>query len=180
MDIREMKSVIEAILFTWGDPLPIYDIGKILGIKENQALEILEEMIVEFQESSRGLRIVKADDYYQIGTKPEYFPWIKQLSETKGTKTLSTASLETLSIIAYRQPIIKSEIDSIRGVKCDRSIMTLIEKGLIVETGRLEKTGRPIIYGTTKEFLIAFGLETLEDLPNLEEFEKRLNEENSI
>lgn len=179
MDIKEKKSIIEGILFTWGDPLGIKDIAKILEIKEELAFDILEEMVREFDDNRRGLRIVKADDYYQIGTRPEHSPWIKQLAESKGTKTLSTASLETLSIIAYSQPVIKSEIESIRGVKCDRSLMTLMGKGLIMETGRLEKTGRPIIYGTTKEFLIAFGLETLEDLPNLEEFEKRIKEENN-
>lgn len=179
MDIIEIKSIIEGILFAWGDPLCIKDIGKILDLDEKKAFHILEEMIEEFDVSKRGLRIVKAEDYYQIGTRPEHFPWIKQLAESKGTKALSTAALETLSIIAYRQPVIKSEIENIRGVKCDRSILTLMEKGLIKETGRLDKTGRPIIYGTTKEFLIAFGLETLDTLPNLEEFQKRINEESN-
>ena len=179
MERKEIKSIIEGILFTWGDPLGIDDIAKILEIKEDIALDILEEMIVEFEDNRRGLRIVKADDYFQIGTRPEHFHWIKQLAESKGTKALSTASLETLSIIAYRQPIIKSEIESIRGVKSDRSISTLVDKGLIREVGRLEKTGRPIIYGTTKEFLISFGLETLKDLPNLEEFESKLKEESN-
>ena len=178
MDKKEMKSIIEGILFVWGEPLALKDIAKIFEIKEQLTSSILKEMILEFEENRRGLRIVKADDHYQIGTRPEHSPWIKQLAESKGKKTLSTASLETLSIIAYSQPIIKSEIEIIRGVKCDRSLLTLMDKGLIEETGRLEKTGRPIVYGTTKEFLIAFGLESLLDLPNLEEFEKRIKEEN--
>lgn len=174
-----MKSIIEGILFTWGDPLSIKDIAKILKVKKDLASDILEEMIYEFEGNRRGLRIIKADDYYQIGTRPEHFPWIKQLKDSSTNKTLSSAALETLSIIAYKQPIIKSEIENIRGVKCDRSILTLMEKKLVKEIGRLEKTGRPIIYGTTKEFLIAFGLESLKDLPNLEKFEERLNEESN-
>lgn len=179
MDNREIKSIIEGILFTWGDPINVKEIGKILEISKERVRDILNEMISEFEENRRGLRIVKADDYYQIGTRPEHFPWINKLAESKKSKTLSAASLETLSIIAYSQPIVKSEIESLRGVKCDRSIATLMDKNLIKEIGRLEKTGRPIIYGTTEQFLIAFGLESLEELPDLEEFEKKIQEESN-
>lgn len=179
MEKKEIKSIIEAMLFAFGDPIDINDIAKILKIKKNLVFDILEEMIYEFDENKRGLRIIKAEGYYQIGTRPEHFDWIKQLKDSSKNRTLSSAALETLSIIAYSQPIIKSEIESLRGVKCDRAILTLIEKKMIKELGRLEKTGRPIIYGTTKEFLLSFGLESLEDLPNLEEFEKRLSEESN-
>lgn len=179
MEDGEIKSIIEGILFTWGDPINIKEIAKIVEIKEDRALDIVSEMIDEFDRNKRGLRIVKADNYFQIGTRPEHFPWISKLAEAKKNKTLSTASLETLSIIAYSQPIVKSEIERLRGVKCDRSIATLMDKLLIEEIGRLDKTGRPIIYGTTEQFLISFGLETLEELPNLEEFEIKLEEESN-
>lgn len=179
MENREIKSIIEGILFTWGDPISIKEIAKILELKENETLNLLNQMILEFEEEKRGLRIIRADEYYQMGTRPEHFPWISKLAESKENKTLSAAALETLSIIAYSQPIVKSEIESLRGVKCDRSISTLMDKMLIKEIGRLERTGRPIIYGTTEHFLIAFGLETLDDLPDLEEFEKKIQEESN-
>ena len=114
-------------------------------------------------------------DSYQIGTRPEHYDWIKKLYHQKPPKNLSNAALETLSIIAYKQPVIKSEIEYIRGVKCDKAIETLIERNLVQELGRLDRTGRPIIYGTTKEFLKLFSLESLDDLPDLKEIEEKLN-----
>lgn len=168
-DIREIKSIIEGLLFAWGDPLDIRDISTILDIKEKELEQILKEMIDDFNYNRRGLRIIKFNNSYQIGTRPEHYEWISKLNQNKNKKNLSNASLETLSIIAYKQPIIKSDIEIIRGVRCDRALETLIEKNLVKEVGRLERTGRPILYGTTDEFLRYFGLESLEDLPPLNE-----------
>lgn len=170
MDDRELKSIIESLLFTWGDPLEIKDIASIVEVGEKELTIILQEMMDDFDYNMRGIRIIKVKDSYQLGTRPEHFEWIKKLSNDKFTKNLSNAALETLSIIAYRQPIIKSDIEAIRGVRCDKAIETLIERGLIVELGRLERVGRPILYGTTDVFLRAFGLETLDNLPPLKEF----------
>ncbi|MBC8590554.1 SMC-Scp complex subunit ScpB [Wansuia hejianensis] len=175
MDDREIKAIIEGLLFTWGDPLNIKDICNILNIDKKRTFNIMKELIDDFDYNRRGLRIVQMEDYYQIGTRPEHYDWIKKLNNAPSKKSLSNAALETLSIIAYRQPVIKSEIEYIRGVKCDRALETLTMKGLIKELGRLEKPGRPIIYGTTEEFLKSFGLQSLDDLPLLEEIEQNLD-----
>lgn len=168
MDIREIKAVIEALLFTWGDSLSVEDIANIMELDKEKTREILNELVDEFNFHRRGLRIIKANDSYQICTRPEHFSWVKKLNTSKPNRNLSNASLETLSIIAYKQPITKIEIENIRGVKSDKAIETLFDKDLICELGRLEKTGRPIIYGTTEEFLKLFSLGSLEDLPDID------------
>lgn len=177
MEKREVKSVIEGLLFAWGDPLSIKDLSTVLEIDEKSLTVIMKELIDDFDFHRRGLRIIKFNDYYQIGTRPEHYEWVKRLNNKKNTRNLSNASLETLSIIAYKQPIIKSEIDAIRGVRSDKAIETLIERELVQELGRLERTGRPILYGTTEVFLKHFGLESIEDLPRIEEFQTELDNE---
>lgn len=165
MDIREIKSIIEALLFTWGDPLNIKDISKILNISERDISFIIKDMMDEFDYNRRGIQIINIGSSYQLSTRTEHYYWIKGLNPVIDKKNLSNAALETLSIIAYKQPVIKSDIEHIRGVKSDRVIDTLIQRNLVKELGRLEKIGRPIIYGTTDEFLRAFGLENLDGLP---------------
>lgn len=169
MDIREIKSIIEALLFTWGDPLSLEDISDVLELDKHSLNEIMNEMIADFNFNRRGIQILQVNDKFQLSTRPEHFEWIKKLCTPRVNKTLSNAALETLSIIAYKQPITKAEIEIIRGVKCDKAINTLLEKNLIKEIGRLDKTGKPIIYGTTDDFLKCFGLSTLEALPSLDE-----------
>ncbi|WP_352417860.1 SMC-Scp complex subunit ScpB [Proteiniborus sp.] len=169
MDTREIKSIIEALLFTWGDPLSIEDISDVIELDINTVNNIVCEMIDDFNFSRRGIQIVQVNNKYQLSTRPEHFEWIKKLCTPRVNKTLSNAALETLSIIAYKQPITKAEIEIIRGVKCDKALNTLIEKNLVKEIGRLDKTGKPIIYGTTDDFLRCFGLSTLEALPTLDE-----------
>ncbi len=171
LEENEIKAVIEALLFIWGDPLSLKDISNILDISEKKAETILKEMMDEFDFNRRGIKIIRIKNNYQLCTRPEHYPWISKLSQQKDSKSLSTAALETLSIIAYRQPITKNEIDAVRGVRSDKAIETLINRELIEEKGRLERTGRPIIYGTTDEFLKYFGLASLADLPELKEFE---------
>lgn len=174
MKVEEIKSIIEALLFTWGDPLSAKEIGAIIDIDKKEVHKIMESMIKEFDDKQRGLRIVKMDQMYQIGTRPKHYDYIKKLNYSTTKRNLSNAALETLSIIAYKQPIIKSEIDHIRGVKCDRAIETLLTRNLIKEAGRLDRPGKPIIYGTTEGFLKAFALESIDDLPNLELIKDRL------
>lgn len=169
MDRREMKSIIESLLFIWGDPLSLKDIGSILEIKEKDLEPIMNEMIDEFDYNRRGIKINKIGTSYQLSTRPEHFEWIKKLYVPKTSKTLSNAAIETLSIVAYRQPITKAEIETIRGVRCDKAIETLMNRELIEERGRLDRTGRPIIYGTTPNFLKYFGLESLDELPPLQD-----------
>lgn len=182
MDTKELKSIIEALLFTWGDPLNISDIAGILEKDKNEIHKIIQEMTDDFDYNMRGIRIIKINNSYQLGTRSEHFDWIKKLANQKPEKALSNAALETLSIIAYRQPVIKSDIEAIRGVRCDKVIETLFEKGLVEEMGRMDRVGRPILYGTTELFLKAFGLECLKDLPVLKDSiddENMINENNT-
>ncbi|WFA09710.1 SMC-Scp complex subunit ScpB [Tissierella sp. Yu-01] len=179
MDKKEIKSIVEGLLFAWGDPLDIKDISNVLQINEKELSTIMKEIIDDFDYNRRGLRIIKFNNFYQIGTRPEHYEWIKKLNNKKNTKNLSNASLETLSIIAYKQPIIKSDIEVIRGVRSDRAIETLIDKRLVKEVGRLDRTGRPILYGTTEDFLKYFGLESLDDLPPIEEFQIESTDDDS-
>lgn len=178
MDIKEIKSIIESLLFTWGDPLDIKEISKILSVSERELSFIIKDMIDEFNYNRRGIEIIKVGNSYQLSTRSEHYEWIRKLNPINDKKNLSTAALETLSIIAYKQPVIKSNIEYIRGVKSDRVIETLIQRKLIKEIGRLEKTGRPILYGTTDEFLRAFGLDDLRELPYVKELEEIVENEN--
>lgn len=175
MDNKEIKSIIESLLFTWGDPLDIKDISSILEIDEAELSLIIKELMDDFDYNRRGLRIIKINNSYQICTRPEHFQWVKKLSHARVNKNLSNAALETLSIVAYRQPIIKADIEAIRGVRCDRVLETLVERKLVCELGRLDRTGRPILYGTTEEFLRSFGLENIENLPSLNEVDQNLD-----
>lgn len=172
MEVKEIKSIVEAMLFTWGDPLELKDMASILEVDKNDLMNIIDEMIDEFDYNFRGLRIIRINSSYQMVTRPEHFEWIQKLSISNSSRRISNAALETISIIAYRQPIIKSDIEAIRGVRCDRSIETLMDRGLIKEIGRLEKVGKPILYGTTDIFLRSFGLQNIEELPPLDDFKK--------
>ncbi len=169
MDIKEIKSIVEALLFVSGDAVPIKDISDIINVDETTLRRIVNQMTDSFTEDNRGIQIIEVNDCYQLCTKPEHFEYIEKLLKPQNRQGLSQASIETLSIVAYRQPITKSQIDYIRGVKSESCILTLIEKELIVEVGRMEGPGRPILYGTTSSFLKLFGLRSLGELPALKE-----------
>ncbi len=168
MDDREAKSIIEGLLFTFGDPLESKEMARVLELPHKEVIRLLKEIKDELDFDRRGIRLVKFNDSYQLGTRPEHHQWIKSIVLERNTKALSNAALETLSIIAYRQPVTKAVIDHIRGVKSDRSIETLAMRRLVRETGRLDKPGKPILYGTTDEFLKYFGLESIDQLPPVE------------
>lgn len=171
MDKDELKSAIEAILFAWSDPLSAKDLSDILGVENKEVKKTLKEMIDEFNYNKRGIQILQMNEHYQLSTRPEYYEYLQKLFAPKQNKGLTQAALETLAIVAYKQPITKTEIEGIRGVKCDKAISTLLEKELIEEQGRLEKTGRPILYGTTINFLKVFSIRSLEDLPNVKDLD---------
>ena len=172
-DIR-IVSVIESILFAYSDPLSIKDISAVFEKKGEkarsadikQALNILEE---KYKEPCSGLKLIKIEDKYQISTRSENHEYVSILLNPVKKKSLTQASLETLSIIAYKQPATKIEVENIRGVKSDKAVSTLLEAGLIEEAGRLDKIGRPIIYKTTDQFLLHFGLSSIRDLPAITE-----------
>lgn len=170
MDKVKIKSIIESLLFVWGEPLNLKDISNILGLKNTQTIQIITEMIEEYKvDDSRGILLQQFGDTFQFTTKSNNYEYINQLmQEASSSKSLSNAALETLSIVAYKQPVTRVEIDIIRGVKSSNIVKNLLEKGLIKEVGKLDKPGKPILYGTTSEFLKHFGLKTLGELPIVE------------
>ncbi|HBG0218764.1 TPA: SMC-Scp complex subunit ScpB, partial [Clostridioides difficile] len=147
-----------------------YIINKELSSKEIEIM--LNLLIEEYREQNRGIQIIKLENKYQMCTNKDYAEYIKKIIEPKKKKSLSQATLETLTIIAYKQPITKVEIEDIRGVKCDKVLQTLFENELIREAGRLNKIGKPIIYKTTDEFLKLLNIESLEELPPIENYQE--------
>ncbi len=178
MDKNRMKSIIESILFAWGEPIKIGEISKILNIKPSMTKNILSEMAEEYEAENRGIVLKKANEMYQLKTKDENFTYINQLFKPNTRNSLSHSALEALSIIAYKQPVTKIEIDQIRGVKSDYILRSLVDKKLIAIKGKLDKPGKPSIYGTTDHFLSHFGLESIENLPELSFEENIENVEN--
>jgi segregation and condensation protein B len=173
MEMSEYKAIVEGLLFAAGDEgLSLQQIAAVLEIEEEQARAIIHMLKDEYEQQKRGIQLIELAGVFQLATKKEHAPYLKKLVESPGSASLSQAALETLAIIAYRQPITRAEIEEIRGVKSDKPIQTLIAKALIKEVGRVEGTGRPILYGTTKEFLDYFGLKTLEELPPLPELQE--------
>jgi segregation and condensation protein B len=177
---EEIKSIIEAVMFAYSDPISIEELNDIINeeLSRKEIELMLDSLIDEYRENSRGIQIIKLEDKYQMTTNKDYSDFIKKVLEPKKKKSLSQATLETLTIIAYKQPITKVEVEEIRGVKCDRAIQTLLENELIKDAGRLERIGKPIIYKTTNEFLKLLSIETLRDLPPLENYEDNNNENN--
>lgn len=163
-----IKSVIESLLFVTGEPLPLKDISAYLELDEKKVVDILEEMAKAYSDESRGISLISINGAYQFVTKQENSHYIQKLLKKNRKQSLSQASIESLAIIAYKQPITRIDIDEIRGVKSESALQKLSEKGLIKEVGRLEVPGRPILYGTTDEFLRQFGLKTLKELPSLD------------
>ena len=170
---EDIKNIIESIMFAYGEPISIKELNSI--INEELSPKEIELMLTslknEYEENNRGIQIIKLENKYQMCTNKKYADYIKKVLEPKRKKTLSQATLETLTIIAYKQPITKVEVEDIRGVKSDKAIQTLIENNLIREAGRLDKIGKPILYRTTDEFLKLLNIEKLEDLPPIENYE---------
>ena len=169
----EIKAAIEAVLFASGERVAARDLMDLLQLGETDLEQIIQEMMEGCHDCGRGIQILKLDDGYIMATKAEYSSIISQLIKP-ASRRLSPAALETLAVIAYRQPVSKVEIEQIRGVKSDRVLASLLEKGLIKEMGRKPVPGRPVLYGTTHEFLKVFSLSNLEELPRPENEEENL------
>ena len=170
MEDIEAKSILEAALFIAGEPMNVDSLKKILEIDKVNTERLLRELVTEYSIRNTGLLIVEVAESFQMVTSPACAPWIKKLLVTAIPKKLSPSSLETIAIIAYKQPIIKAEIEAIRGVNSDGVVKTLLERRLVKILGRKEAPGRPLLYGTTPEFLQYFGLKDLLELPTLKEF----------
>ncbi|HIJ60816.1 MAG TPA: SMC-Scp complex subunit ScpB [Nitrospirae bacterium] len=174
MDNYQHKLLIEAILFASAEPITIKDIQKVIDINESIIVNAINQLIDEYSNRSSAINIIEIAGGYQMSTKPEYAQWIRKHKRNTQSNKLSQASLETLAIIAYKQPLTKLEIDNIRGVNSDGAVKNLVDRGLIKIVGKKEAPGRPFLYGTTRDFLHYFGLKNLTELPPLNNF---LNEE---
>jgi len=179
----EKKAYIEAILFSFGDSVPAKKIAEALEISEKEVKELVKEMILEYETNNHGIRLIELDGSYQFCTKPETYETLIKIKTIPKKFVLTDVVLETLSIIAYKQPITKIEIEKIRGVSCDHAVNKLIEYSLIEEVARLDAPGRPMLFGTTEEFLRNFGVPSIEELPsiNQEQIEEfKLQAENEM
>ena len=169
---KTMKSALETMMFMWGEPLEVKDAAEVLEAEKAEVRELFKELQAEYEQEGRGIRIREVGDSFGFVTLAENDMFLQKLCTPVRVRRLSQAALEVLAIIAYRQPVTRSEIDSIRGIKSERVIDGLIDKGLIEVTGRSEGVGRPLIYATTKEFLKKFGFASLKDLPEVPEYEE--------
>jgi segregation and condensation protein B len=175
---QEVRAIMEALIFCSPQPITQRDITAVMqGVPKSAWLEAIAEIKEDYQRDGRGLQLVEVAGGYQITTRPEYNDWVRQHLDPKPSARLSIQALETLAVIAYKQPITLPEIIDLRGVKSGGVIKTLLEKRLIKIVGRKEVVGRPILYGTTKHFLLHFGLKDLTELPKIEEFAEVLGEE---
>jgi segregation and condensation protein B len=170
METSELKPIIESLLFVADEPLSVRKIKQIIEDSEESSIrQILAELKEEYTQSNRAIQIVEIANGYQFATRPAYADWVNKLIQSNTKFRLTKPALETLTIVAYRQPVMRAEIESIRGVDSGGVVQTLLEKKLIRVTGRKEVVGRPLLYGTTPEFLDHFGLRNLSDLPTIEE-----------
>jgi segregation and condensation protein B len=168
LEIINWNGIVESLLFAAGDEgLSLKQISNVLEVDEHVAEQIIQQLQETYKNEYRGITVVQLAGTFQLATKKENANYLKKLVETPNSSSLSQAALETLAIIAYKQPITRIEIEEIRGVKTERPLQTLMSKVLIKEVGRSEGAGRAYLYGTTKEFLEAFGLKSLEELPPL-------------
>lgn len=168
MNETEIKKMLEAVLFASAEPLESQKIAQALEIDEIIVDKLLSELSVQYEKTS-GLRILKLDDKYQLCTAPEFAPQIRSVLEVKRNAPLSQAAFEVLAVIAYNQPVTKAFVEQVRGVDCSGVIASLCKRKLIEEKGRLELPGRPLVYGTTANFLRCFSMTSLSELPKIPE-----------
>ena len=168
MTKQEVFGILEAILFAMGSPVEVDKLCSVLEEEFGDVSPLLNEFVDTFNKESRGMKIVRLDRAIQMVSRSEHHPYIAKMLETKTQKGLSQSALEALSVIAYNQPVTKAMVDAVRGVDSYNSILRLLERELIEQRGRMDAPGRPMLYGTTSEFLRVFGLESLEELPKLE------------
>lgn len=183
MEISQIQAVIEALLFAAGDPLSLDKICEIIELDKKTTANIIKKMSDEF-EATRGIIIREINNGYQLCTKPDLIDYVKLLFQPRQKQGLSQAAYEVLSIIAYKQPVTRAQIEQIRGVSSDSAIGRLMERNLISESGRLDAPGKPILYATTDEFLRCFGFKNISDLPILSltpmEEQEIINESNMV
>ena len=169
MEIEKMQSAIEAILFTMGDSVELEKLASAIGHDEETTRKLVHNMMDKYEAEDRGIRIIELDNAFQLCTKKEMYEYLIRVAKQPKRYVLTDVLLETLSIIAYKQPVTMLEIEKIRGVKSDHAVNKLVEYGLVEETGRLDAPGRPLLFGTTEEFLRRFSVHSLDELPVLDQ-----------
>ena len=167
MSLEQMEGIIEAVLFTMGDSVEIEKIAMAIEHDVDTTRKIIHQMMDKYERKDRGIRIIELEDSFQLCTKKETYEYLIRVAKQPKRYVLSDVMLETLSIIAYKQPVTRLEIEKIRGVKSDHAVNKLVEYGLVCEVGRLDAPGKPILFGTTEEFLRRFSVQSLDDLPSL-------------
>lgn len=167
MKISKLEGIIEAILFTMGDSVELSRIANAIEHDEDTTRKIIHNMMDKYEHSDRGIRIIELEHAFQMCTKTEMYEYLIRIAKQPKKYVLTDVQLETLSIIAYKQPITKLEIEKIRGVKSDHAVNRLIEYNLVCEVGRMDAPGRPLLFGTTEEFLRRFSVHSLDELPSL-------------
>lgn len=173
IEAGELKAILEAVLFVSPEPVPVARLMSILGtVSKAEVIQALKLLAHDLDQGGRGIQLVQVAGGYRLVTKQEYGPWLKRMDKAKAAQKLSRSALESLAIIAYKQPLVRSEIEEIRGVETSGVLRTLLERKLVRIVGRKEVPGRPIMYGTTKFFLEHFGLQDLSQLPPLREFKE--------
>jgi len=182
MEQKKAEAVIEAILFTMGDSVEISKLAEVIELDVRKTKKILNAMAERYEQEDRGIALTQFDDSVQLCTKADMYEYLIKIAKAPRKMTLTDTVLETLSIVAYKQPVTRIEIERVRGVSCDHAINKLLEYDLITELGRLDAPGRPLLFGTTEQFLRCFGVKSLEELPEmnpiqLEEFKQQAEEE---
>ncbi len=185
MDKQRKKAILEAILFTMGESVEVERLASVIEEDNKATRELLIEMKEEYEGKECGVTLIELEDSFQMCTKSEMYEYLIKIAKTPRKYVLTDTLLETLSIIAYKQPITRAEIEKIRGVSCDHAVNRLVEFGLIAEVGRMDAPGRPLLFGTTEEFLRSFGVKSIEELPELspvqiEEFKIQAEQEASV
>ena len=170
MEKIKMESIIESLLFVWGEPMSVKMISEALGVESKEVYRVLLDMTEKYESDQRGLIIRRVNKSFQLVSKRENFAYVEQLVRPIKKKKLSQSALEVLAIIAYRQPVTRGEVEGIRGVKSDKVIEGLINKGFVAEKGRSNTIGKPIIFGTTDKFLEYMNMSDLDELPDLDDF----------
>ncbi len=182
VEIRRLEGVIEAVLFTMGDSVELGKIAAAIGHDEETTQKLVHSMMDKYEAEDRGVRIIELENSFQMCTKKEMYEYLIRVAKQPKKYTLTDVLLETLSIIAYKQPVTKLEVEKIRGVKSDHAVNKLVEYNLVCEKGRLDAPGKPILFGTTEEFLRRFDIRSVDDLPSLnpeqvESFKEEAEEE---
>ena len=176
---QEIKSAFESMMFVWGEPLDVKIAADVFGIGKEEAKSYFEELKAEYTDEERGIRVRQIGGKYQFVTWEENFDFINSICTPVKERRLTQAALEVLAIVAYKQPVTKSEIDSIRGIKSDRVLEGLVNKNLVEERGRAEAIGKPVIYGTTEAFLANFDLADIRELPDIEDIGEAIRHDES-